>query len=302
MNKRNSSGPLRIWFAVSEEPEVAELGALISKRIDNRDYFAGFGTLSALNQDLWDAIVPLGLEVQLVLAEKDGLYEKCLVPSIEAMQTCDDKRACNEKLKGLGFGDVVIGPPDPAGPSYPYVAKSRRGDQGEGTLIISSPLDESEQDAFLKREDVFRQRVVPGRREYAAHLIVVDGVVHFQRTICHEMAQDISVKGRVEAKKMRSRALDHDPFAPLLGEMLTALNFRGAACIDYKIENGRPLVMEINPRAGNSVLLHINPFLDAYCTALGLSPQLTPQERGRIETRRRWSRRWQRWRNAVTGA
>ena len=188
---------------------------------------------------------------------------------------------------------------DPQSSQYPYVAKSRQGFAGDGTRIISSPDDETKHQTFLTRPDVFLQRAVSGCTEYAAHFLISGGRVHFQRTICHQMALDMTVKGQAAATKLRSRPKMEEPFAPIFAEILASLDFRGPACIDYKIEAGQPKIMEINPRIGGSILRHISPFLDAYCAALGLVPHISRRQQVQVERRRRWSRRWRRLENAL---
>jgi len=270
------------------------LSVYVRDRLDTRDYLAGFGPVSDLDPTAWDAVVPLGLEEQYALLDVRGIEQKALFPSAATMELCDDKLTSAEALDRLGFSNLLIERHTMASRTFPYVAKSRKGDGGQTTHIISSAADEDIHAKFLTCEDVFFQRLIPGQSEYAAHFLIVDGAVHFQRTVHHEMAQPVSIKGHRRAKKLRSRALEHDPFADELAEVLFALNYKGAACIDYKIDNDRPQIMEINPRSGNSLLLHINTYLDGYCAALGLCRPNTAQQQLKIDRRRTWRRRLRR--------
>jgi hypothetical protein len=43
-------------------------------------------------------------------------------------------------------------------------------------------------------------------------------------------------------------------------------------CINYKLDGGRPMLLEINPRFGYSLCFDVNRFLAAYVASLGPQP------------------------------
>lgn len=52
-----------------------------------------------------------------------------------------------------------------------------------------------------------------------------------------------------------------DPFLLLWDRLLDTLGFEGLCCINYKLNNGRPLLLEINPRFGGSLGEYFFAFL-----------------------------------------
>jgi predicted ATP-grasp superfamily ATP-dependent carboligase len=52
------------------------------------------------------------------------------------------------------------------------------------------------------------------------------------------------------------------PYLPLFTSMLNAIGFEGLCCIDYKVFDNRPFVLEINPRMGGSLSLYFHRFVE----------------------------------------
>jgi hypothetical protein len=70
------------------------------------------------------------------------------------------------------------------------------------------------------------------------------------------------------------------------------MDFNGPVCIDYKIAEGIPRIMEINPRMGESMLPLLNEWRDAYLAALGISEPKSIASA--ISQRRKYARRLRR--------
>lgn len=71
-------------------------------------------------------------------------------------------------------------------------------------------------------------------------------------------------------KAQQSRYLLTNEHIAVFSRMLRALDYTGTCCIDYKIENGSPKLLEINPRYGASLSGDINRYLAAYLSSLGV--------------------------------
>ncbi len=63
------------------------------------------------------------------------------------------------------------------------------------------------------------------------------------------------------------------PFRDVFAAVLQALDYSGTSCFNYKIADGKPKLFEINPRAGGSLRLDLNAYLDACIAALEAQPR-----------------------------
>lgn len=286
--------PLRIHFGVREG--VGDWHTVIRNRIDPLDFRPSYGPLKAATAEDCAAIVPLSLADQARIALNPSWQHKAILPSNDVVMLCDDKRRFDEALTPLGFSALRPGLPQI---SYPYVAKASHSCSGADTFIIRSREEKQGLRAFLQRKDVFYQRYLPDTREYAAHFLIRQGRVHFQTTVCHEMPGLHLVKGMASANgiPMRSRNIGQDPYRLEWTKLLLAIGYEGAACIDYKVIDGRPKIMELNPRLGFSLLRCVNVYLDAYLLALGLTQPRSASVQWWVNHRRNWSRRVRRYKH-----
>ena len=103
-----------------------------------------------------------------------------------------------------------------------------------------------------------RQEYIPGRFEYATHALFLRNRMVRSLTLRYDMARDGAIKGREWPVQQRLARYAH---TAAFTAMLRALGFEGLCCIDYKLRDGRPLVMEVNPRIGNSLCPYFFSFL-----------------------------------------
>ncbi|HXQ15763.1 MAG TPA: hypothetical protein VN814_14185 [Caulobacteraceae bacterium] len=103
-------------------------------------------------------------------------------------------------------------------------------------------------------------------------MLRADGVLHYVSTITYGMAGPMLVRGQnhvpISAQFRRSCA-----YTALLGEILSALDYQGTACFNYKVVDGKPLIFEINPRYGASLSVDVTGYVDAYFGALNPHPR-----------------------------
>ena len=187
-----------------------------------------------------------------------------LVPGKRAVQTMHDKTRFNDFLAANGFGDLV---PAVYGDAveYPFIYKKHHDQAGINSKIVHSPEERAAFEATIDPGEYYRQRYVGGRNEYTTHLLSVDGAVRFAATVEFAFDGDHFVRGvNFEA---RSIARVETPFAQTFAAILGKLAYTGTCCFNYKIERGKPLIFEVNPRVGGSLRLDLNPYLDAYLAA-----------------------------------
>lgn len=221
-----------------------------------------FGAFDEATAGRYDVLVPLVIEdVRLLVACRGAAKRNLLpVPSGEVVDLCDDKLAFWHFAQEHGFGENT---PRMAGEGeWPCVLKKRRSCGGGGTWFAGS----REEEALVREEvdgmgDCFRQAVVPGAVEYAAHVLFLGGRVVRSVTFEYDMGGSGKVKGRDGPERQRMVRSRHDG---VFVRMLSAMGYEGLCCIDYKVEGGVPKVMEINPRVGASLL----PYFFSYLRSL----------------------------------
>jgi hypothetical protein len=230
-------------------------------------YAGDFTKLDDADLEAFDAVAPLLKGHYRALARRPDLFgRKFIHPTAEVVALCHDKLALARFLIAKGFGDFT-----PAlrasGPPYPYVWKQRRSGWGRDCHIVMGPDDEARFD--LTDQDWFAQALAPGRVEFATHVLRVNGELRYVSTVAYGMDGPMLVHGQNHSP-ISAQLHRGCPYPALFSDILSALDYQGTACIDYKIVDGKPLIFEINPRFGASLSLDVSAYLDAYLGALDL--------------------------------
>lgn len=214
-----------------------------------------------------DLVVPLTLPDLAQLRAFEPLLARnpLPLPSADSVALCDDKLACNRALAAAGFADSVPEIADSL--PFPYVLKKRVDAWGDNTHVIANAEQERRFAALLGDPDYFRQAFVPGQREYAAHLLVRDGRIVAALTVEYAFAHDLHKKCREQPPHYRR--LRRATHLPLLRGMLAAIGYEGLCCVNYKLQEGRVQLLEINPRFGASLA----PWFFAMMRALPRAPR-----------------------------
>lgn len=190
---------------------------------------------------------------------------KFLIPEERAVWIAADKLETILFLQSRGFGRHI---PDvySSQPRYPFIYKKRMSGNGEDVEIIHSAEQHGSFEVKVDTGSWFRQRYVAGRREYTSHFISACGTLKYAKTFCFEFDVDYFIKGARYAPSAVGET--HTPFLPLFERILRELGYDGTCCFNFKIEDGIPLIFEINPRFGGSLCRDINAYLDAYLSVL----------------------------------
>ena len=181
------------------------------------------------------------------------------IPSRSSIDLCDDKLAFHQRIIAAGLGEFLPRVDENLTP--PYVLKGRWGHAGKQVRVVLDGADAPESPAAAEPADYFRQELVPGRYEYTAHILFIDGRIRRALCIEHDMAREISVKGPLKPRRQRIVRCRH---LPIFARMLEALEFEGLCNIDFKLRDGTPVVMEVNPRMG----LSLCPYFFAFVRSL----------------------------------
>lgn len=210
-----------------------------------------FAPLSAENIRGHDLVVPLTLaDIDRARGLGELLRDNPLpLPDPACVALCDDKLLCNRALSSAGFGACIPAISDML--PYPYVLKKRRDAWGTNTHIIANHDDEHRHETLLQDPDYFRQAFIPGRHEYATHLLVRDRRIAAAITVEYAYAYDLHKRCREQPPGYNR--IRRNMHLPLFQDMLVAIGFEGLCCVNYKLEAGRVRLMEINPRFGTSL-------------------------------------------------
>lgn len=208
-----------------------------------------------------DLIVPLTIaDLKYLNQVRDLVNGNPLpIPSMESVALCDDKYLFNQAMLAGEFADSIPRVCDAGAQlAYPYVLKKKIDEWGKNCHIITEVAQERSILQSIAAEDYFSQELVPGRYEYATHILFKGGKIVYSLNMEYTFAHQRPIKGKDEpiCKKICGcRHLD------LFAGILLAIGFEGICCVNYKLLDGRPLIFEINPRFGGSLCLYFFAFV-----------------------------------------
>ncbi|WP_267350890.1 hypothetical protein [Sphingomonas sp. GM_Shp_2] len=230
----------------------------IERFVDHARFDVTFAAFDSVDFAAFDCVVPLRVD-QIAAARAAGA--RAVLPSAELVAVCDDKLAFNQRVIALGFGDAI--PPllpDPP-TTYPYIRKGRRGDFGVGCRMVRAPGED------VPIADSFCQHAVAGAVEYVLHLLRVDGRIRYSLCYAYDMGVTLGVRG-AEQRALSTVPADPGAAYPVCVAILEALGFEGTCCFNYKLEEGRVRILELNPRFGGSLVGEVSAYLEALLGAM----------------------------------
>jgi hypothetical protein len=209
-----------------------------------------FAELSAKNIADHDLVVPLTIDDLKLLSEIPLVTSKnpLPIPSIECIELCDDKYRFNRTIVANGFGDYI---PQMGGSlTYPYILKKRIDDWGKNCFIISDKQQEQTFSDRINHPDFFCQKLIPGTREYATHILVKNNKILHSLNIEYGFSSEFPIKGKQQFLYTR---ICRCPYLDLFSDILNSIEFEGLCCVNYKTADNKPQIIEINPRFGGSL-------------------------------------------------
>lgn len=215
------------------------------------------------------AVIPTTLaEAHILQARRqEGGTVPALFPDAATIARCDDKLRCNEILIAAGFG-AHIPPLGRPAEGQPFVLKARHGEFGNGSYLIPDAAATERMAGLIAAPDHFCQSYVAADREYACHFLLQDGQLRYHMEVEYQMQPAPYIRS-AENRGMTRQFGTPSRFRDLFLGMLAALGFtEGTCCIDYKIAEGRPMLLEATPRFGGSLSNCLKPYALAYLTAL----------------------------------
>lgn len=198
----------------------------------------------------YDLVLPFTLEdIETLRRHEDSLGASLLpLPSMDAVALCNDKRLLDQELSRQGFAQHI--PKSGTDLSPPLIIKKRISAYSKGIHPVFKAGDFGAVESLLKDPDYYCQHYVEGPSEYALHVIMREGRLVAWLNIGYHYDTEYPVKGH---SKVRCNQIEDCEHLELFEAMLRKIGFQGLCCINYKLENRTPMLLEINPRFGGSL-------------------------------------------------
>jgi predicted ATP-grasp superfamily ATP-dependent carboligase len=250
----SSGGAKRILF--SGHPEWVDD---IMSGFQRSPHQVEFGSITEDSFQRYDIVVPLTLNALEEARRHSPLQKNVLpLPAAESVHLCDDKYEFNQALIKAGFGQYIPKMAQGLALSPPYILKKRIGSWGKECYIIHNHDDEVAQLDRITDPKYFCQELVTGFAEFATHILFADGRIVKALNIKYEFATDTPIKGQ-SAEHLRF--VHRCPYLDLFARVLRTIQFEGLCCVNYKVANGQPFLLEINPRFGGSLAPYFFSFI-----------------------------------------
>jgi carbamoylphosphate synthase large subunit len=238
-------------------------------KIDNSRFNITYSNLLDKKQyRKFDAVIPLyekDIHHLKKFPSKNGSV--FLIPSTEVMDICEDKKKFYDFMVSNRFDKYIPQISDSLSP--PYILKKKLDEFGKNSFIIKDNFEEQKYQNQLEDKEYFKQEYISGKDEFTTHFIFDNGEFKYIHTLKFTFKVNHYVKGaQLPPFKNAVITKSQNEFIEVFKEILTALNYRGVGCFDYKLFDGIPKIFEINPRVGGSLPLDVNRFLDSYIHAL----------------------------------
>jgi len=253
----NLSNKKKIKILFSKAP-VQEKN--LRKGLRFTDVALDFNDFTVENIQKNDLIIPLTIPDLKYLHEVDGAItkNKIPIPSLESINICDDKYVFYQTLKKKGYEFLLPKIDSPLQLSYPYILKKKIGERGDDNYIISDTATEAKYKDLIESPEFFCQEMVLGKKEYATHILFQEKKIIASLNVEYIFGNTVPIKGQ---DKVASRRIVPFPYQDIFTEILISIGFEGICCFNYKEKDGKPLIIEINPRFGASLSLYFIAFL-----------------------------------------
>ncbi|TQV74661.1 hypothetical protein FLL45_06785 [Aliikangiella marina] len=225
----------------------------------NTQHKVTYAEFSVDNIGNFDLVIPLNLDDSYFLNQHSDYIQNNLIPvaSSESIALCDDKIRFNAFMLDNGFSRYI--PALDCAPHLPFIVKKRIDVFGHNSHLVQTEADRTKFAQQIADPDFFTQALVLGNREYATHIYFHRGKIQYSLNIEYLFDKALPIKGQ---DKALTRTVCRSRFLTLFSKILAAIEYEGICCINYKIENGEPMILEINPRVGGSFCEYIYALVD----------------------------------------
>ena len=247
-------GAKKILF--SEKPDWADE---IKRGFRRLPHQVEFGSITEDSFQRYDIVVPLTLAALEEARRHSPRQKNALpLPSAESVRLCNDKYEFNQVLIEGGFGRYIPKMAQGLALTPPYILKKRIGWWGTDCYIIRNRHDEESQRERITDSKYFCQEFIPGATEFAMHILFVDGRIVKALNIKYAFGTETPIKGQ---DSHLLKVVHRCPYLDLFARVLRTVQFEGLCCVNYKVANGQPFLLEINPRFGGSLAPYFFSFV-----------------------------------------
>ena len=207
-----------------------------------------FDDLKRIDSQSVDLVVPLGMaDMEFVAQNRDEFGNYLLpIPNQETIGLLNDKGKFSDWLLNSKYKKHALQEKR----DLPFFLKPVTGAWGEGCHAVTSQADFDKHKQLIQSDDFICQELVYGDTEYATHFMLNNGEVLNHLCIEYRFDSDTPVKG---VGNIVSKVIARDKFLPEWKSMLLDIKYSGICCLNYKVSDGVPKLMEINPRFGGSL-------------------------------------------------
>lgn len=201
-------------------------------------------------------ILPVDYAEQLIVSKnKEWLAAHdlhFLISDPEIIELCHDKQKFTQFMSEAGFKHLI--PAVFESVKVPCIVKKREDDWGKNTFVVTSNAEALAIFEVYSPSEYLIQEFIPGKEEYASHILCNNGQILSLQTFKHEHEREFYVQGIRDSPQWSGHVPTPLPIPMLFEQILSALNYSGFCCIDYKIgADNLPRIFEINPRLGASL-------------------------------------------------
>jgi len=140
---------------------------------------------------------------------------------------------------------------------YPCVVKRTDLNSGRGVDLVlhEEALNQIIEARTRLHENFIVQSWVGGSDEYVTHAVLRDGKIVWNQTFCYDLGGDDVIRtAEITGNCRIERIPTPKAFLGVLSRISDDLGLSGPVNVDYKIVDGKPLIFEINPRLGGSLM------------------------------------------------
>ena len=217
-----------------------------------------FDDFSKVDLKDYDLVVPLTIsDLKSLIEIREAMVGNPIpIPSMQSVLLCDDKYELNNVLITKGYGSYI--PRMGGKQTYPYMLKKRTGSWSENCHTIANDQAERKFAYQLASAEYFTQELITGLHEYATHILFKGSSIVSSINIEYVFKTSASIKS--QDRHICTRICEC-PYLELFSAVLKSIGFEGLCCINYKIHNHTPMILEINPRFGGSLCPFFFSFL-----------------------------------------
>jgi hypothetical protein len=239
----------------------------ILHEIDRNRFSPEFDKLENAIMNNFNLIIPLEIpDIVFLNRYHSNLNgQKYLAPTTHVLKIANDKKMFNNFLIESGYHELL--PRVNIKLDFPYILKKRFDGWGLNSVIIKDSKSEGILKENLTSPKYFKQEYIEGNHEYTTHILRNRGKILFNATVEFKFKEHLFVKGKY-FKPCSENNLGSSPFLDIFEMILNDLDFNGLCCFNYKIQNDKPKIFELNPRYGGSLPRFLKGMMVAYNKAL----------------------------------